>query len=192
MLTFIFLIVLGYLLGSIPFGYIIAKRKGIDIQKKGSGNTGATNISRNLGFKYALLVAILDILKGALPAYLAVQYLSSEWQIALVFLMPIIGHSFPVWLKFKGGKGVSTMVPALIYLTGWWFVLIFILWVIMLKITRVMSLNNLLFFFFVPFVIYIYTNSITYFILGIIFFLFILWTHRTNVDRLYKKEELKL
>lgn len=192
MLTFIFLLILGYLLGSIPFGYIIAKTKGIDIQKKGSGNTGATNISRSLGFKYALVVAILDVLKAVVPTYLALQYLTSEWQLALVFLMPVIGHSFPVWLKFKGGKGVSTMVPALIYLTGWWFILIFALWVTMLKTTKIMSLNNLLLFFFIPFIAYIHTHSAVYFILGIIFFLFILWTHRTNVDRLYKKEELKL
>lgn len=192
MIIFIVLIVLSYLLGSIPFGYIVAKSKGIDIQKQGSGNTGATNILRSLGFKYALIVAILDVSKAILPIYLAVQYLTLDWQIAIVCFMPVIGHTFPIWLKFKGGKGISTMVPSLIYFTGWYFIPIFLVWVIMLKTTKIMSFNNILLCFFIPFLIYFNTHSLIYFILGIIFFLFVLWTHRGNVVRLYNKKELKL
>jgi len=192
MLIFIILIVLSYLLGSIPFGYIIARKKGVDIQKKGSGATGATNVSRMLGFKYALLVAVLDILKATIPIYLAIQYLTIDWQIAIVCFIPLIGHSFPVWLKFKGGKGISTMVPSLIYFGGWYFLIMFVLWLIMLKATKLMGLNNLILGFFIPFIFFFNTHSFVYFILGIVFFLFILWTHQTNIKRLYNNKELKL
>ena len=103
-MNFIFLLILGFFLGSIPFGYLIAKGKGINIKKVGSGATGATNISRAMGFKWAVLVAVLDVLKAAIPVCLALQSLTSEWQIALICLAPVIGHIFTPWLKFKGGK----------------------------------------------------------------------------------------
>jgi glycerol-3-phosphate acyltransferase PlsY len=99
-----FFIITGYLLGSIPFGYIIAKRKNIDITKQGSGNIGATNVSRSLGPKYALLVAVLDILKALLPIYIASYYISNDWYMLFVIIAPMIGHIFPIWLNFKGGR----------------------------------------------------------------------------------------
>ena len=192
-MNFYLLILLAYLLGSIPFGYLTAKFHKIDIKKVGSGSTGATNISRVLGVKWALIVAILDILKAALPIYLAINYLTIEWQIAIIALIPVLGHIFPIWLKFKGGKGIATFVPAMIVFSGLIpFLILITIWAIMLKITKIMSLNNLILAFFIPFLFWLHTNSFTYFILGIIFYLIILWSHRENVYRLYNKKELKL
>lgn len=187
------LILVSYLLGSIPFGYLAGKINKIDIKKVGSGSTGATNVSRALGKKWAILVAILDALKAALPVYLAFQCLTIEWQIALVSIIPVLGHIFPIWLKFKGGKGIATFVPGLIAFLGLIpFIILITIWGIMLKITKTMSLNNLILGFFIPFFIWLHTHSITYFILGIMFFLIILWSHRENIKRLYGEKELKL
>jgi acyl-phosphate glycerol 3-phosphate acyltransferase len=118
-ILFLFIIT-GYLLGSIPFGYIIAKRKNIDITKQGSGNIGATNVSRSLGPKYALLVAVLDILKALLPIYIASYYISNDWYMLFVIITPMIGHIFPIWLNFKGGKAVSPVLgDGLVPCDGW-------------------------------------------------------------------------
>jgi len=103
----ILFIIAGYLFGSIPFGYLIAKLKKIDIRKKGSGNIGGTNISRTIGFKYGILVSALDIIKAIIPIYIASRYLSQDWQMALVSISPVLGHIFPIWLRFKGGKRCS-------------------------------------------------------------------------------------
>jgi glycerol-3-phosphate acyltransferase PlsY len=192
-MNFYILILLAYLLGSVPFGYLAAKLHKIDIKKVGSGGTGATNVSRALGTKWAVIVALLDVLKAALPVYLAFNYLTIEWQIALVSLIPVLGHIFPVWLKFKGGKGIATFVPALIAFGGLKeFIILILIWAIMLKITKIMSLNNLILGFYIPFMFWFHFHSITYFILGIVFFLIILWSHRENVKRLYNEKELKL
>ncbi len=115
----------AYLAGSVPFGYLVARRAaGIDIRQHGSGNIGATNVGRTLGFRYFALVFALDFLKGLLPA-LAARWLqtraaldgavpASHWYLpeAAAFAA-IVGHMFPMWLKFKGGKGVATTVGAL-------------------------------------------------------------------------------
>ncbi|MDD4358382.1 MAG: glycerol-3-phosphate 1-O-acyltransferase PlsY [Candidatus Pacebacteria bacterium] len=187
------LILISYLLGSIPFGYIAGKINKIDIKKIGSGSTGATNVSRALGVRWAVLVAILDVLKAALPVYLASNYLTIEWQIALVSIIPVLGHIFPIWLKFKGGKGIATFVPALIAFCGLKeFIILITIWAILLKITKTMSLNNLVLGFFIPFIIWLHSHSITYFILGVVFYLIILWSHRENIKRLYCEKELKL
>lgn len=193
MLKLILLIIFGYFLASIPFGYLISKMKGVEIKKVGSGNIGATNISRALGKKWAIIVAILDIAKAIIPIYLATIFLSSDWQIVLVAVATILGHNFPVWLRFSGGKGISATAAAFFVILGWKAgVILVIIWLLMLKQTRTMSFVNLILLFFLPFVFWLLTYSFPYFILGVMMFFLGLWTHRENVSRLYKKEELKL
>jgi acyl phosphate:glycerol-3-phosphate acyltransferase len=104
----------GFLLGAIPFGYLVAKAKGIDITQTGSGNIGATNVLRVLGKGPGLAVFGLDVLKGFVPAFLAKYYLDSiEWSF-FAGLCAILGHSFSPFLKFKGGKGIATGLGALL------------------------------------------------------------------------------
>lgn len=192
-MNFYILLLLSYLIGSIPFGYLIGKINKIDIKKVGSGSTGATNVSRFLGAKWAVLVALLDISKAFLPLFLAFTYLNSEIEIALIVIITILGHIFPVWLNFKGGKGVSVIVPALIFFAGLWQTIVLIsFWAILLKTIKVMSLNNVALIFFLPFLFWFHTHSLVYFLLGIVIFLIILYAHRENISRLYNDNELKL
>jgi len=191
-ITFSFFVILGYLLGSIPFGYLIGKLKKIDIRKEGSGNTGATNVSRFLGFKYAFLVAFLDIFKALLPIYIASFYISNDWQMFFVIIAPVIGHVFSIWLKFKGGKAVSTVFAAIIYITGWKALIFLMIWVLMLKLIKIMSLTNLLIILFIPFWFWLETQSLPYFFLGLFFVILIYWAHRENIKRLIRGEEKKI
>lgn len=187
-----FFIITGYLLGSIPFGYIIAKKKNIDITKQGSGNIGATNVSRSLGPKYALLVAVLDILKALLPMYIASYYISNDWYMLFVIIAPMIGHIFPIWLNFKGGKAVSTVFAAIFYIAGWKALPFLVIWAIMLKLIKIMSLTNLIIILFVPIWFWIETHSLPYLYLGLFCVIMIYWTHRENIKRLIEGNEKKI
>lgn len=108
----ILFLVFAYLLGSIPFGFVIGKAKGIDVRKYGSGNIGTSNVARTLGKKAAILTLLGDGLKGLIPVLLAKVFLSTDAWTAAVGLAAIIGHNWPVYLKFKGGKGVTTTYGA--------------------------------------------------------------------------------
>lgn len=185
-------IALGYLCGSIPFGYIISKIKKIDITKQGSGNIGATNVSRALGFKYAFLVAFLDVSKALLPIYIAGHYISNEWFMVLVIISTSIGHIFPVWLKFKGGKAVSTVFASILYILNWKAFVFLAFWVIMLKLIKIMSLTNLIIILLIPILFWLESYSIPYLMLGIIYVLIIYWAHRENIKRLLKGEEKRI
>lgn len=189
----ILFIIAGYLFGSIPFGYLIAKLKKIDIRKKGSGNIGGTNISRTIGFKYGILVSALDIIKAIIPIYIASRYLSQDWQMALVSISPVLGHIFPIWLRFKGGKGVATVAATIFMILGWKYSLIFLsFWALTLFTLKIMSLTNLIIILFLPILFWIKTNSTTYVVLGFIYILLIWWTHKENIKRLRQGIEPKI
>jgi glycerol-3-phosphate acyltransferase PlsY len=186
------LFLFGYLLGSIPSGYLISKRKGVDIRKVGSGNIGGTNVSRAFGLKWGVLVGILDVFKGIIPTYLAIAFLSSNWQIALAAVAPVLGHIFPVWLKFKGGKGVATTVGALFILLNKKYLLILLLiWLLVLIIFRIMSFASLSAASFIPLMLWNSFHSLNYLFLGFTLFLLIWWAHRENIKRIKNKTEPK-
>jgi glycerol-3-phosphate acyltransferase PlsY len=189
----LYLMVLAYLLGSIPFGYIIAKSKNIDIRKKGSGSTGGTNIYRVLGMKYAALTALLDLLKGLLPTLIATTQTSSQVFIGLVGLFAVIGHIFPIFLQFKGGKGVGTSVGFLLVAMGApIIVMLFLIWILLLKTIRIMSLVNLTLALFIPFIFLFFLHSTTYCIISILLVILIYWSHRENIKRLAAGKESRL
>src|SRR4051812_7441865 len=155
--------VVCYLLGSVPFGLIAGRSAGIDVRQHGSGNIGATNVWRVLGRKWGLPVFVLDVGKGLVAAIFA-KWLSVHWALtvplphlhtAVIHLDPslggiaggmsaIIGHNFPVWLRFKGGKGVATSLGALFGLMPLASTLTFITWALILKITRYVSVASIL------------------------------------------------
>ena len=121
----LFMLLCGYLAGSIPFGYLIGRLNGIDIRKHGSHNIGATNVTRVLGAAYGRICFVLDFLKGALPVLLIGSRIGlgspigQGWSAVLVAAGCILGHMYPCWLNFKGGKGVATSIGALITLAFW-------------------------------------------------------------------------
>ncbi len=128
-MEFVLLIILSYLLGAIPFGYLIAKYNKVDIQKVGSGNIGATNVTRALGAKWGGLTLILDIAKG-FTAISLVNIFFTEPEIGYYILagsLAILGHFKPVWLNFKGGKVVATSLGVLLGLSPDWFIVIILL-----------------------------------------------------------------
>ena len=185
-------IIIGYLLGSIPFGYLICKAKGIDIRKVGSGNIGVTNVIRALGLKWGALVGALDILKGVIPVCLAINLLSFDWQIASVAITPVLGHIFPVWLKFKGGKGVATTLGVLFVLLGWKIFLILItVWLLVLFVFQIMSFTNLLMASLFPMVFWLSFESLAYYIFSIFLVILIWWAHRENLQRIKEGKEPK-
>ncbi|TFG35769.1 MAG: glycerol-3-phosphate acyltransferase [Parcubacteria group bacterium] len=138
------------------------------------------------------MVGVLDILKGVIPVCLAQNYLSFGWQIALVAVSPVLGLIFPVWLKFKGGKGVATSAGALLVVLGGKYVLILLLiWILTLLIVRVMSFASLTMASFIPLMLWLHTRSLSYFFLGIALSCLIFWAHRENIKRIKTQTEPK-
>ena len=110
-MTRIVIVIVAYLIGSIPFGYLIVRRKiGADIRQTGSGGTGATNVSRRAGKAAGILTLLLDAAKGSVAVLIAKAVAGDDWVIAAAAIAALVGHIFPVWLGFRGGKGVATGV----------------------------------------------------------------------------------
>jgi glycerol-3-phosphate acyltransferase PlsY len=192
MTNFILLIIFGYLLGSFPTGFLLCKARGINVQKIGSGATGGTNVSRALGWGWGAFVGIVDILKGLIPIYLAMNFSLLDWQIALVAVLPVLGHIFPVWLKFKGGKGVATSFGTLFLIIEYEGILALILiFLFFLVIFRIVSFASLSMSASIPLVAFFLTGSSTFCILGIVLAVIIWWAHRENIQRLKEGKEPK-
>ena len=179
---------LSYLLGSIPFGFLLTKiflKK--DIREPGSGNIGATNVLRTGNKFLGYSTLSLDILKAVLPIiYVKLNY--PEF-IYICSLSVFLGHVFPIWLKFKGGKGVATYVGILITLNYFSGIIFGIVWIITYLISKYSSLGSILGSLTVTIFIFFYSNDniMFYFIM----FILIFYTHRENVNRLINKEETK-
>ena len=188
------LIPLGYLLGSIPFGLLLTKYAGLgDIRAVGSGNIGATNVLRTGNKKLAAATLLLDAMKGFVAVALARYLLPSEvnaagdaipnWGVYAVGLAALLGHVYPVWLKFKGGKGVATALGVLLALSPLTFVITLSNWLVMFQQKRISSLSALFAFAFVPLWLWVFTD-LTGALAGILYVALIFYTHRANIQRL--------
>jgi glycerol-3-phosphate acyltransferase PlsY len=141
-------IAVGYLLGSVPFGYLIARLKGVDVREHGSKNIGATNVWRVCGAKFGLPVFLFDAAKGVAAVYAghwlaARDGVDAAWPSIAAAMACILGHSFPVWLKFKGGKGVATSLGVLLALLPWEGLAAFLVWVLVFAVSRYVSLASI-------------------------------------------------
>ncbi len=152
-ISYIVGIIISYLIGGIPFGYLIAVAKGIDIRTQGSGNIGATNVGRVLGKKYGLIIFTLDMLKGFIVVFFVPAAVSSAVNIPtttdnlLVILCgfcAVLGHAFPVYLKFKGGKAVATSFGVFIWLVPVSIAIAFGVWLLTVIVTRYVSLGSMI------------------------------------------------
>ena len=184
----------GYLAGSIPFGVLVTRWKtGKDVRDHGSGNIGATNVARVGGKFLGGVVLLLDALKAAIPVFLTQRLVpESPWLHCAVGAAAFLGHVYPVWLKFQGGKGVATALGSLAVLLPWSALAGFAVWVTVLVLFRVSSVGSLLgalvavgigFFLAVP---------REYPWLAVALTLAMLWTHRGNLQRLVKGQENKV
>ena len=185
-LVFIF----SYISGSIPFGLILTKLfLNKDIRKIGSKNIGATNVFRTGNKLVAVLTLLLDIFKGVVPIIITSYYFQNL--IYLSGLLAFLGHIFPVWLKFKGGKGIATYL-GILFVISFKLGLIFCLtWIIVALITKYSSLSSIV-SALVIFLISVYQNNLELNFFLFIVFVIILYTHRQNIVRLKNKKEDKI
>lgn len=203
MATYIIVAIIAYLLGSISFSVIISKKMaGFDVREKGSGNAGSTNVLRTVGKKAAVLTLICDCLKGVLAiliAYIAgniVKDIDKSLLVQLAGIFVVIGHTFPVFFKFKGGKGVATSLGVLL-MVNWQIGLICLVFaLVLMALTRFVSLGSVAAAVLFPVLtVFIRTNYLVpgnYIIFGIILAAFVIFNHRENVKRLLEGKENKL
>ena len=196
------LIILAYLIGSVPTALIISKRFfGIDIREYGSGNMGATNAFRILGPKYGTIIMVLDILKGMLAVglfYFLPYYLSNELErtnfMMGLGLAAVLGHIFPIFANFKGGKGVATLLGMLIAVQPVVAVCCVAVFVVVLYTTRYVSLSSILGAIMLPIsVLWIWNeHELSYRIFALLVAFLVIITHQKNISRLIKGRENRI
>ena len=194
-LSIILIAVGSYLYGSIPFGYLIALvlRK-IDIREKGSGNIGATNITRILGIQWGILAFILDASKALLPfitASILFPAMAYQYRDVLLLLVgfSVIGHDFSIFLHFKGGKGMSTLLGLMLIFDFQIALLMVVVWIVVLLITGYVSLASLLAVFFMLVWMCIFQPQIWIILFAVVITLVTFWQHRENIKRLLSHTE---
>lgn len=183
---------ISYLIGSIPFSYLIPRWLGkIDIRHHGSGNTGTTNVVRTLGLKVGILAFIGDFAKGIFPTLFGYMYFGDLGGI-ICASFTVIGHCHPIWLNFKGGKGVATSAGVLVVLFPNIFIILLTLQFIIIASTRYMSLASVISAVLLPVFAIIFSKSETliYFSIGLA--VYVIYRHRANLTRLIKGTESKL
>jgi glycerol-3-phosphate acyltransferase PlsY len=200
----ILLLLVSYLLGSIPFGYLIVRAKsGGDVRETGSGGTGATNVTRRAGKGAGVLTLALDALKGAaavvLARWLLAQNFGINWWVAGCALAVVVGHVFPVWLKFRGGKGVATGLGAFVCLAPLAVACTGAVFVVIVWATRYVSLGSIVAAGLLPLFVWLlyvrgdagasYLPAVGCAFVGA---LLIIFMHRANIGRLMKGDENKL
>ncbi len=179
--------IIAYLIGSINFSIIICKLKGIDIKSVGSGNAGATNTVRTLGKKYGVAVFLLDFLKGLLSCLIAKIF--AEECVIVAGIFAILGHIFPLYHGFKGGKGVSTTYGVLAMINIFAALIVGAVHLVLIKTTGVVSISTIASFVILPFVVFIFNKNLVSVMLCAVITLIVIFAHRDNIRRLVKGEE---
>lgn len=193
----------GYLLGSIPFGLLAGRAKGIDIRQHGSGNIGATNVFRTLGKTWGILVFVCDFSKGAGAVCAGIWIGTHAIDFAggsVIRLTPatagilsgmsaILGHNFPVWLKFKGGKGIATSAGVLVALMPWATLVCFVVWALVFFASRYVSLASVVAAAALPAAVWAlmtltHAGDWPVFFFSIVIATLAIWRHRPNIQRL--------
>jgi glycerol-3-phosphate acyltransferase PlsY len=192
---YIGVIVFGYLLGAVNFSFLYGKLfKGIDIRKHGSGNAGATNTLRVLGKGPGILVLVLDMLKGVAAVRIGLWAAGQEhlWVPVMCGLFSIIGHNWPVYFGFRGGKGVATTIGAMATLAFLPTLIACLVAVLSIIITRYVSLGSLLIALLLPILLWCMHRPIEIFLASLLLGLFMFIRHRTNIIKLLEGRENKL
>lgn len=197
MLQVILALVMGYLIGSIPTGYLIVKAKtGEDIRKVGSGSTGATNVKRVLGKKWFFIVMILDAIKGAVPVVLAYLFLHAFAKYGITpvaaAVAVLIGHSKSIFLGFTGGKSVASGVGTILALNPLVGLCVAVIWAIITWISKYVSLGSIIALAVSPLIMRAFKEPVGYVAYCAVGALYIIWLHRENIKRLVKGEENKV
>ena len=188
---------LGYLFGSFPSGYLAGRiTKGVDIRSLGSGSTGATNVLRHIGKRAAIAVFLIDVFKGVLSILLAKYFLLNDsWQVA-IGLSTLIGHIWPVWLNWRGGKAVATGLGIFLGLSWQVGLANLGIFILMIALFRIVSLASISAALSLPLIMFLSFQessvSIPYLIVSLLAMTLVIWRHRENIARLIKGKEPKI
>jgi len=188
---------LGYLFGSFPSGYLAGRiTKGVDIRSLGSGSTGATNVLRHIGKRAAIAVFLIDVFKGVLSILLAKYFLLNDsWQVA-IGLSTLIGHIWPVWLNWRGGKAVATGLGIFLGLSLQVGLATLGIFFLMIALFRIVSLASISAALTLPLIMFLSFQessvSIPYLIVSLLAMTLVIWRHRENIARLIKGKEPKI
>lgn len=194
-------VLVAYLLGSIPTGFLVAKAKGIDIRTVGSGNIGATNVFRALGTPAGVFVLLFDGLKGyaacawltdLLMSYGGGAAVDRETLKLIGGVSAILGHNYTCWLGFKGGKGIATSAGVLIALVPWALLIILSIWIVVFTATRYVSLASLAASFSLPFAAWLTHGSLTLIVVSSMMSALAIYKHRANIQRLLNGTESRV
>ena len=192
-MTRIIIVVVAYLVGSIPFGYLIVRRKiGADIRETGSGGTGATNVSRRAGKAAGVLTLLLDAAKGCAAVLIAKALTGDEWVIAAAAIAALIGHIFPVWLGFRGGKGVATGVGIFLVLAPIALLCAGVVFVAIVALTRYVSLGSIIAAVLIPVFVWWQSDLRPLLIAAVLGAALIVFAHRGNIQRLASGTESRI
>ena len=195
-------VVAAYLLGAIPWALVVGKRfYGIDVREQGSGNLGATNVMRVLGWKAALATLLLDIAKGALAVLVAWALVpvarfgssANEWAMIAATMAAILGHSFSPYIGFKGGKGVATAAGALLVLTPLVWPILLVSFLVVLLVGRMVSLGSIVIAAEYPVLVwFLYPGDWPRLALAVVAAGLVIWRHSANIKRIVRGEESKI
>jgi len=184
---------IGYVLGSLPTGYLAGKLYGIDIRQYGSGATGGTNVLRTVGKGPAAVTAIVDLLKGTAAVLVAMYLLGGGWSVTLAGVAAAAGHSYPVWLGFRGGKSVATGAGTVLPVAWLALVIGLAVFVVTVALTRYVSLGSILATLTVGVIVLASPSQpLPHKALILVAVIMILWRHRSNMQRLLQGKENKL
>ena len=193
MLDFVVAAAISYILGSIPNGLILGKAIwGVDLRQHGSKNIGATNAWRTIGKAGGISIFALDFLKGAISAYIGLHLGGSELAGVLCGILAIAGHSWSVFLAFKGGKGVATGLGVIAALMPEVTLIVFAVWFAIVYFTGYVSLGSIVGAALVPILTLFFGLHTEFLILGLIAAVFIIYRHKSNIERLLKGTESKI
>ena len=192
-LNIILFVTLAYLIGSFSTAIITCKIMGLeDPRKTGSNNPGATNVLRHGGKKAAIITLLGDMLKGLIPVLLAIQFQADTLTVALVGLFALLGHIFPVYYGFKGGKGVATYYGVILGI-NWLVGLIAIaIWLTMAALLKISSLSALISIFLTPFILWHFSQSVELTSSVALMSMLVFWRHKKNIKSLLQGSEEKI
>lgn len=189
MIVIILLIVFAYVIGSVPSGFILGKLRGVDVRVIGSGNVGATNVARAVGKSQGVITLIADAAKGYLPVLAALQLGQDSVTVALTAIAAFLGHLYPLFLKFQGGKGVATGFGALLALAPMAALVLVVVFVLVAGATRIVSLGSLATAAAAPLSLWLFYQPPVIVGMGFVLGAMVIIRHRGNIQRLLARTE---
>ena len=185
------LIVLCYLIGAIPFSYLVSRLKGVDIRTRGSGNVGATNVLRTMGPALGAAALGGDLLKGVVAAWIGTMA-GGEWLIVGCALAAVVGHCYSVFLRFRGGKGMATAAGIVLYLLPKGFLILLVVFLVVVALLRYVSLGSVTVAILLPILTLVVNGPNELLVMSVLMAALVIYRHWENIDRLRRGTEPKL